>query len=148
MLSFILLCMSCLVFIPSIYVLCRTTTFKGRYLLIATLLLQTIICCWSDITTSYYREIDKPSLICDLLCIYLLTIPVVVYFIYTNRMTHILNMYYLCVILIAILFWINSAVLKLAFPVLSKQHTMYTLVNMNHVLWHMLVGYLMFSIVT
>ena len=73
MLSFILLCMSCLVFIPSIYILCNNTTFEGRYLLIATLLLQTIVACWSDITTSYYREIDRPGHICDLLCIYLFT---------------------------------------------------------------------------
>ena len=148
MLSFILLCMSCLIFIPSIYVLCHTTTFKGRYLLIAALLLQTIICCWSDITTSYYREVHHPLLICDLLCIYLLTIPVIVYCIYTNRLTHIFNIYYLGVVFIAVLFWINSVVLKRKFPVLSKQHPLYTLVNTNHALWHMLVGYLMFSIVT
>jgi len=148
MLSFILLCMSCLVFIPSIYILCNNTTFEGRYLLIATLLLQTIVACWSDITTSYYREIDRQGHICDLLCIYLFTIPIIVYFIYSNHLTHIVDIYYVCVMLIALFFWINSAVLKRAFPVRSKKNVMYNLVNMNHVIWHMLVGYLMYSIVT
>ena len=91
MLSFILLCLSCLLFVPSIMLLYKNHTIKGRYILIIALIIQTIITCWSDISTSYNRKINVRALKWDFICIYLVSLPVLFYFLYINKISNFFN---------------------------------------------------------
>ena len=147
MLSFILLCLSCLLFVPSIMLLYKNPTIKGRYILIIALIIQTIITCWSDISTSYNREINVRALRWDLICIYLVSLPVLFYFLYINNISNFLTLKTIFLIAVAVLCFINSVVWKREFPILSKKGTHYDLVNINHSFWHILVGYIIFNVI-
>ena len=147
MLSFILLCLSCLLFVPSIMLLYKNHTIKGRYILIIALIIQTIITCWSDISTSYNREINVRALKWDFICIYLVSLPALFYFLYINNIKNFITLKILFLIAVAILCFINSVAWKRGFPILSKKGSHYDLVNINHSFWHILVGYIIFNII-
>ena len=147
MLSFLLLCLSCLLFVPSVMLLYKNPMIKGRYILIIALIIQTIICCWSDISTSYNREINVRALRWDFLCIFSLSIPSLLYFLYINNITNFLRPKTIFLIAAAFIFLIISATLKRGFPILSKKGAHYDLVNITHTFWHILVGYIVFNVI-
>jgi len=147
MLSFLLLCLSCLLFVPSVMLLYKNPMIKGRYILIIALIIQTIITCWSDISTSYNREINIRALKWDFISIYLVSLPVLFYFLYINKIRNFLTLKTIFLIAVAVLCFINSAAWKRGFPILSKKGAHYDLVNINHSFWHILVGYIIFDII-
>ena len=147
MLSFILLCLSCLVLLPSIILLYKNPSLKGRYILLTALVIQTIICCWSDISTSYNRKVNIEALRWDFFCIFSLFIPSLLYFLYINNITNFLRPKTIFIIAAAFVFLINSFGWKRYFPILSKKGHNYDLVNINHTFWHILVGYVTFNVI-